>query len=70
MITSLVFLLIYLIIIGVVIWLALYIISQLPMPAPFGQVARVIVVVIGCLILILLLLNFIGLMPGERPLLR
>ena len=70
MITSLVFLLIYLLIIGVVIWLALYIISQLPMPAPFGQVARVIVVVIGCLILILLLLNFIGLMPGERPLLR
>lgn len=69
MITSLVYLLIYVLIIGVVLWLALYVVQQLPMPAPFAQVARVVIVVIGCLVLILLLLNFVGL-DGGRPLLR
>ena len=70
MITTLVYLLIYLLIIGIVVWLALYVISAIPLPPPFGQVARVIVVAIGCLILILLLLNFVGMFPAERALLR
>ena len=63
MITGLIYLLIYLLIVGVIIWLALYIVSQLPMAPPFNQVARTIIVVIGCLILILMLLNFVGLEP-------
>ena len=69
MITGLVYLLIYILIIGIVLWLALYVITQIPLPPPFANIARVIIVVIGCLILILLLLNFVGLEPG-RPLLR
>jgi hypothetical protein len=68
MITTLIYLLVYLLIIGLLLWLALYVIDQLPMPPPFRQVARVIVVVIGCLALIMLLLNFIG-VDGGRPLL-
>lgn len=63
MVTSLVALLIYLLVIGVVIWLALYIISVIPLPEPFGRVARVVIVVIGCLILIMLLL---GMVDGVR----
>lgn len=69
MIASLITLLIYLLIVGIILWLALYIISVLPLPAPFNQVARVIIMVIGCLILILMLLNFVGL-DGMRPMLR
>lgn len=70
MIISLITLLIYILVIGIVLWLALYVIQQIPLPPPFAQVARVVIIVIGCLILILLLLNFIGIIPAERPLLR
>ena len=69
MIIALITLLIYLLIVGIIIWLALYIISVLPLPGPFNQIARAIIVVIGCLILILLLMNFVGL-DGMRPLIR
>jgi hypothetical protein len=70
MITSLIYLLIYLLIIGLVVWLALYVINAVPLPEPFHTVARVVIVVIGCLALILVLLNFIGVYPEGRPLLR
>jgi hypothetical protein len=35
--------------------------------APFAGVARTIVIVIGCLILILVLLSFIGVVDGGLP---
>lgn len=60
MIPGLIGLLISLLIIGIIIWLALYIVSVLPLAAPFGQVARVIIIVIGCLVLIMLLSQFAG----------
>jgi hypothetical protein len=60
MISSLISLLIYLLVVGIILWLALYVISVIPLPAPFAQVARVIVIVIGCLIVILLLLQLVS----------
>lgn len=69
MITALIYLLIYLLIIGAVLALALWIIKEIPLPDPFARIARAIVMVIACLIAILLLLNFVGL-EGGRPLLR
>jgi hypothetical protein len=65
MITTLVYLVIYLIVIGLICWVLLYAVDNLPLPAPFGQIARVIIIVIGCLIVILLLLQLIG---GMGPL--
>ena len=60
MIGGLVNLLIYVIVIGLLLWLVLYVIEAIPLPDPFGRVARVVVVVIAVLILILLLLQLIG----------
>lgn len=60
MISALVTLLIYLLIIGIIVWLVLFIINTIPLPPPFGQVARVIVIVIACLVVILLLLDLLG----------
>jgi hypothetical protein len=60
MISSLISLLIYLLVVGIILWLALYVISVIPLPPPFAQVARVIIIVIGCLIVILLLLQLVG----------
>jgi len=60
---SLVYLVIYLIVIGLVIWLLTYLIDIVPLPEPFGRVARI---VIGVLIVILLLLQFVG-VDGSLP---
>jgi hypothetical protein len=65
MITTLIYLVIYLIVIGLICWVLLYAVDNLPLPAPFGQIARVIIIVIGCLIVILLLLQLLG---GMGPL--
>jgi hypothetical protein len=60
MIASLVGLVIYLIVVGLIIWLLLYLIDIIPLPEPFHRVARIAIMVIGVLIIILLLLQFIG----------
>lgn len=57
---DLISLLVTILVLGLIIWLCLYVISILPLPAPFGQVARVIVIVIGVIILIKILLGLSG----------
>lgn len=57
---GLVELVIYLIIIGAVFWLLIWLIDYVGLPAPFNRVARVVVMVVGVLILINLLLTFAG----------
>ena len=66
MITSLIMLVVYLVIVGLIIWVLLYAVQNIPMAAPFAQVARVVVIVIGCLIVVLLLLQFLGVV-GPMP---
>ena len=51
---------IWIVVLGVVFWLLLYMINTLPGFAPYNQVARVILTVLACLILIVLLLRFAG----------
>jgi hypothetical protein len=67
MIASLIYLVIYLIVIGLVIWLLTYLIDVIPLPEPFHRVARIAILVIGVLIVILLLLQFIGVVDGGMP---
>jgi len=45
-------------------------IATIPIFQPFRQVARMIVIVVGGLILILVLLNFLGVVDGGMPRLR
>lgn len=67
MIASLIYLVIYLIVIGLIIWLLTYLIDAIPLPPPFHQVARVAILVIGVLIVIVLLLQFVGIVGGGIP---
>lgn len=60
MITALVYFVVYLIVLGLIIWLLLYLVDAVPLPAPFNRIAKVAITVIGVLIVILLLLNLIG----------
>ena len=61
MISALISLLITLLIVGVLWWAITQILALLPLPAPFAQIVRIILIVILCLIVINALLAFI---PG------
>jgi hypothetical protein len=67
MITSLVMFVIYLLVLGVVCWLLLYLNDTLPVPEPFHRVIRIVIIVFGVLILILLLLGLIGVVDTGSP---
>jgi hypothetical protein len=70
MIASLVYLVVYIVVIGVVLWLLNYLIDSVPLQDPFRRVAKIALTVIGVLIIILLLLNFVGVLEGGPPRLR
>ena len=59
MVEQLVYLIFYIIILGVIFWLLNYVVDMI-VPQPFHKVAKVLIVVVACLILILLLLQLIS----------
>jgi hypothetical protein len=59
-------LIIVLLVIGLLVWLAFYILQQFPLPDPIGRIIRVIVVVLAVLVLIVFLLNIAGVGPGIK----
>ena len=61
MVASLVTLVVYILVIGLVFWLLNYLIDNVPIPDPFGRIAKVVLLVIAVLIVIVLLLQFAGL---------
>ena len=67
MIAALVYLAIYIVVLGVIVWLLLYVIDQVQLAEPFHRVARVVIIVLGVLILILLLLRFFGVDTPRLP---
>ena len=66
MIQSLLMLVIYLLVIGLVFWLLDYVLQMLPIPDPFARIIRVILVVIAVIIVVMLLLNLIGGLPALK----
>jgi hypothetical protein len=61
---------VYIVVLGLVVWLLNYLIDAVPLQEPFRKIARVALMVISVLIVILLLLNFIGVLDGGAPRLR
>lgn len=53
-------LVIYILAIGLIAWLAIWILQQLGAPPEIQKVGRVVIVVIAVILIILLLLNFVG----------
>lgn len=70
MIASLVYLVVYIIVLALIMWLLNYLIDAVPLQEPFHRVAKIALLVVGVLICILLLLNFIGVLDGGPPRLR
>lgn len=62
--------LINIVVLAVVFGLILWVLTQAPIPEPFGNIVRVVVMVIGVLILLLLLLQLVGVGPGVPLIVR
>jgi hypothetical protein len=59
MITGLVSVVIYIIVVGCICGLLIYLIDIIPVPEPFHRIARIAIIVIGVLIVIMILLSLI-----------
>ena len=66
MITSLVSIVIYLLVIGLIVWLLLFLVDYVPVPEPFNRVPKIVIMVAAVLIVILLLLSLVAEGPGLR----
>ena len=66
MIGTLVSLVIYLLVVGLIVWLLMFLIDYVPVPDPFNRVAKIIIMVVAVLIVIILLLGLVGEGPGLR----
>lgn len=63
---SIVMLLIWILIIGVVVGLVYYVVDALPVPEPLNKVIKIVAMVVGIVAIIMLLLQFVGAGPGMR----
>jgi hypothetical protein len=59
MITALVYFVIYILVIGMIVWLLLYAVDAVGLPEPFHRVAKAVIIVVAIIIVILLLLQFV-----------
>lgn len=59
-IAGLVELVVYLLVVGGIIWLLLWIIGYAGIPEPFAKVSRIIIMIVAVLICINILLGFVG----------
>ena len=60
MINTLVTLVIYVLILGLIFWLLDYLIQTVPLFEPFRQIARTVLMVVAVIVLILFLLSLVG----------
>jgi len=60
MIEALISLLIVVLVVGIIVWLALWAISELGVPDPFNRIARVLVILIACLVILYRALPLVG----------
>jgi hypothetical protein len=60
MIGTLIVLVVYVVILGLVLWLLHYLVNSLPMFEPFRQIANIIITVIGVIALIFILMSIVG----------
>jgi len=64
MIGLLINLIVYLLILGILYWLVIYVIDAIPIPDPPNRIIKIVLVVIIALVVIALLLQLLGLGAG------
>ena len=61
--SALVSVLVWLVVVGLICWLAWWLIGYIGLPEPFNKVARVIIAVVAVILLINFLLTLVGVTP-------
>ena len=64
MIISLINLIVWLVVIGIIYWLVIWLIDAIPIPNPPARMIKIGVMVVMVLVIILFLLNFLGIQTG------
>jgi len=64
MLSALITLVVYILVLGLVVWLLTFLIDAIPLPEPFNRVAKVVLMAVSILIVIVLLLQFAGIDAG------
>lgn len=70
MISGLITLIIYLLVLGLLYWLVIYILDTVPVPDPPNRIIRIALMVLMVLVIIVLLLNLVGTSVGGLDLPR
>jgi hypothetical protein len=60
MIGALITLIIYIIVLGLLVWLINYVVDAIPLGEPFNRLAKLLIVVVAVIIVIFLLLQLVG----------
>jgi hypothetical protein len=60
MLATMVHLVIYLVVVGLVAWLLMFLLDYIPVPQPFNKIGKVVIMVLSVLIVIFLLLDLVG----------
>ena len=64
MIPALINLIVWLLVVGIIYWLVVWLIDSIPIPDPPARLIKIAMMVVMVLIVILLLLNLIGVQTG------
>ena len=64
MIMSLITLIVWLCVIGLLYWLVIYVIDTIPIPDPPARIIKIVLMVLMVLVVIILMLNLIGVSTG------
>jgi len=60
MVGALITLIIYIIILGLLVWLVNYVVDAIPLGEPFNRLAKILIIVVAVIIVIALLLQLVG----------
>ncbi len=64
MIGALINLIVWLLVLGILYWLAIYVINAIPIPDPPARIVKIALTVLICIVAVLVILNVFGLGGG------
>ena len=68
MISALITLIVYLLVLGLLYWLCIYVLDAIPIPDPPNRIIKIALMVLMVLVIVILLLNLLGNAPGNLQL--
>ena len=64
MVSSLIYLIVVALVVGILLWLVFYIVDSFPVPDPPNRIIKIVATVIAVLVLVVMLLNLVGINTG------